>query len=157
MLIWLMILGIVLLGLYKPSSSESVCIVYVFCFTLQKLCREQRDCQHGFPFLSRDSHYTWEILRQSDVLLFGYGDDFLEILTLPYFFPHLFVSRSIFQFESVYQSCPVTPFLPQPVAQSHLRVSQCELLVLPLMRVHAWRNDTQICLLFIALIKCISL
>ena len=32
MVIWLMILGIVLLGLYKASASESAYIVYFLCF-----------------------------------------------------------------------------------------------------------------------------
>jgi len=41
------------------------------------------------------------------------------------FFLHSFPFHSIFQFQLVYQSCPVGPFLPQPVTQGHLHISQC--------------------------------
>jgi hypothetical protein len=46
------------------------------------------------------------------------------------FIPYSFPFHSIFQFQLVYQSCPVAPLLPQPVAQNRLPVSECELLVL---------------------------
>ena len=46
--------------------------------------------------------------------------------SLPQFSPHSFPFHSTFQFQLVYQSCPVLPFLPQPVAQGHVRISQCE-------------------------------
>jgi hypothetical protein len=44
-------------------------------------------------------------------------------LSWPWFFPHALTFHSIFQFQLVYQSCPVAPFLPQPVAQRHLHIS----------------------------------
>jgi hypothetical protein len=59
------------------------------------------------------------------------GDDFLEtFITLVCFLPHSFPFHRIFQFHFVCQSCPIAQFLPQRVAQGHLRISQCELLFL---------------------------
>ena len=49
---------------------------------------------------------------------------------LRFFFLHSFPFHSIFQFHLVYQSCCVLLFLPQPVAQDHLCIWHCELLVL---------------------------
>jgi hypothetical protein len=37
----------------------------------------------------------------------------LEILITFVFFPHLFPCHSTFQFQLVYQSCPVAPFFPR--------------------------------------------
>jgi hypothetical protein len=45
----------VLLGLHKPSSSESAYIVYLLCFTVRKLCHEKREYHYSFPVSYRDS------------------------------------------------------------------------------------------------------
>ena len=45
-------------------------------------------------------------------------------------FPHPFQLHSTFQFQLAFQSCPLSPFLPQPVIQDHLRISWCKLFVL---------------------------
>jgi hypothetical protein len=38
------------------------------------------------------------------------------------FFPHSFSFHSIFQFQLVYQSCPVESFLPQPVSEGFVEI-----------------------------------
>ena len=40
-------------------------------------------------------------------------------------FPHSFPFHSILQFQLVYQSCSIEAFLPWPVTQGHLHISQC--------------------------------
>ena len=57
------------------------------------------------------------------------GDGCLEIL-ITVVFPHSFPLRSIVQFQLSYQSCPILPFLRQPIAQAYLHMSQCTLPVL---------------------------
>jgi hypothetical protein len=44
--------------------------------------------------------------------------------SLPWFIPHSFPFNSIFQFQLVYQSCPVALFLSKPVAQKVICIFQ---------------------------------
>ena len=58
--------------------------------------------------------------------------------SLPSLFPRTFPSHNIFQFQLVYQSCSVAQFLPLPVAQVHLYIWQCEILLLVLLFWSLW-------------------
>jgi hypothetical protein len=43
--------------------------------------------------------------------------------SLPQFFPHLFPFQSMFQFQLVYQTCPVLLFVGLPFSEGHLSIS----------------------------------
>ena len=70
------------------------------------------------------------ILRSFYTTIICTADGCFKILII-LAFPHSFPLYSIFPLQFVLQSCPAVLFLPQPIAQGHLHISQCEITTFP--------------------------
>ena len=99
-----------------------------FCYIILDLI----SCVHLLSFVmmlpKQLKHSTFTGSFRSIIICCG-DDCFVILIALVLFRVH-FNSNSTFQFQLAFQSCPLSPFLPQPVTQDHLCISWCKLFVL---------------------------